>query len=154
MDKNINSKKHFRLPAAVYLILKKGNQILMQRRFNTGYADGLLSLPSGHIDGGESFEQAMIREAKEEINIDLSLPDLSLSKFVHRIEGAKEYIDIFFTAVKWRGEVFNAEPDKCSELVWRDIDDLPKDTIPYVRNVLLNKKDIYLSFGFEDKEFL
>ena len=59
------NERHKNIPAC-YLYLKKNNQILLLRRFNTGFEDGNYFFVSGHLDGGESFTDAMIREAKEE----------------------------------------------------------------------------------------
>jgi 8-oxo-dGTP pyrophosphatase MutT (NUDIX family) len=61
----------FKLKAAVYLILVRDNSILLSRRMHTGWQDGNYSLPSGHLDEGESVVSAMIREAEEEIRIKL-----------------------------------------------------------------------------------
>ena len=58
---------------AVYLILIEDDKILLQRRFNTGYKDGNYSLPAGHLDDNESITQALVREVKEEIDLDLKV---------------------------------------------------------------------------------
>jgi 8-oxo-dGTP pyrophosphatase MutT (NUDIX family) len=47
-------KMHARMSAAVHLLLIKNDQILLLRRFNTGWQDGFYSLPAGHVDAGES----------------------------------------------------------------------------------------------------
>ena len=49
---------------------------------------------------------------------------------------AEERIGFFFTCWRWRGEIANREPHKCSELGWYGPDALPTDTIPYIRHVL------------------
>ena len=60
------SLARFMVRATVYLILIQKKNILLLRRFNTGWEDGNYSLISGHLDGKESVIQAMIREAEEE----------------------------------------------------------------------------------------
>ena len=51
-----------RFPATVHLFFFRENQILLLRRFNTGFRDGEYSVPAGHLDGGETVMQAGIRE--------------------------------------------------------------------------------------------
>lgn len=57
----INTER-FTVKSATYLMPLKDNQILLSRRFNTGWMDGMYSLISGHLDGNESVNDAMIRE--------------------------------------------------------------------------------------------
>ena len=45
--------KRFKLIVAVHLFLLRNDEIILLRRFNTGYEDGNYSLIAGHIDGNE-----------------------------------------------------------------------------------------------------
>lgn len=128
-----------RVLLAIYAVLRNDQgKILMLRRANTGYMDGKLSLPAGHVDGGEAADAALVRETKEEIGIELSPKDIRLVHTIHRQaeEGGYEYVDLYFEVMKWRGEPKNMEPGKCSELPWVDSDHLPDDVIPVVRQAL------------------
>ena len=64
--------KHKNLaPAVDFLISKDDNsKILLVRRKNDPFK-GMLSIPSGFINEGETAEEAMIREAKEETSLDV-----------------------------------------------------------------------------------
>jgi 8-oxo-dGTP diphosphatase len=42
-------------------------------------------------------------------------------------------VDFFLTCDDWDGNIENAEPEKCSELVWARVGELPDDTVAYVR---------------------
>ena len=52
-----------------------------------------------------------------------------------------EYVSFFLHASRYSGEVVNMEPHKCDDLCWFDIDDLPPNTIPYVRRAIQNYRD-------------
>lgn len=124
-------------PVTVHLLFFRGNEVLLSRRFNTGYADGQYSVPAGHLDGGETIMSAAAREAKEEVGIRLEAGDMTFSTVMHRME-EEERVDFFVLVHRWRGEPFNAEPDKCDDLLWADVDRLPENTVPYVRQALGN----------------
>jgi 8-oxo-dGTP diphosphatase len=136
--------RHSLVPAS-YIILRNQNQILMSKRFQTGYMDGLYSFPAGHVESGETFTEAIIRESKEEINIDLANSDIKLVHITQRIQD-QERIDAFFVATNWDGEIKNLEPEKCDDLSWFDLDNLPDNIIPYLKTVIKNiEKGIYYS---------
>ncbi|MET8677466.1 methyltransferase domain-containing protein [Streptomyces sp. NPDC004647] len=119
----------------VHLILRRGDQVLLGRRANTGYADGLLHAPSGHAEDGEDVREAMIREAWEETGIDLAPEDLRVALVMqHRAPEGRPRIGWFFEAAYGAGgEPVNREPDKCSQLDWFSLDSLPDDMVAYCR---------------------
>ncbi|MGE5463050.1 MAG: NUDIX hydrolase [Syntrophothermus sp.] len=124
-------------PVTVHLFFLRGNQILLSRRFNTGYADGQYSVPAGHLDGGETVIAAAAREALEEVGVHLEERDIEFSSVLHRLDG-EERVDFFVNIQRWDKEPFNAEPDKCDDLLWVEMDHLPENTIPYIRRSLHN----------------
>lgn len=143
-------RKRFRLLSAVHLFLIRDGRILLLRRFNTGYEDGNYSVPAGHLDGGEQLKAAMIREAREEIGIELDPQVLEVVGVMHRLSN-NERIDWFLTASVWSGEIANTEPDQCDDLRWFALDALPENVIPYVRRALENYQQgrWFDSFGWE-----
>ena len=126
-----------RFPVTVHLLFFRENQILMLRRFNTGYADGLYSVPAGHLDGGETILTAGAREAQEEVGVRIEAEDMTITTVMHRIED-DERVDFFVHVQKWDGEPFNAEPEKCDDLRWVNIDQLPENTVEYVMRSIAN----------------
>ena len=139
----------FSLPSAVHLFLLRGDEVLLLRRYNTGYEDGKYSVVAGHLDGGERVETAAVREAREEVGIEINPADVQVVGVMHRLSD-DERIDWFVAVRAWRGEIANREPDKCDELRWARLDDLPGNVIPYVRRALENFRQgrWYDSFGW------
>ena len=77
-------------------------------------------IPAGHIDKGENQYEALIREAKEELNIEIDLDGITNSYMVLRrnffeIDGKKlePYVDYYFEISKYKGTPIIAEPNKC-----------------------------------------
>ena len=126
-----------RFPATVHLLLFRDEEILLLRRFQTGYRDGEYSVPAGHLDGDETVLAAAGREAGEEIGIRIPQGAIRFSSVMHRHEG-DERIDFFVKVDEWEGEPFNAEPDKCDDLVWVSTSRLPSNMVPYVRRAIEN----------------
>jgi 8-oxo-dGTP diphosphatase len=129
----------FRVAAAVYAILRIKDQILLVRRTATGYRDGQLSLPAGHLDGGEDAVTGLVRELREEVGIEAHPQNCHLALLMHAApedSEDREYFHLFFLVDSWRGEPFIAEPDKCNELCWMDASALPPDLVDYVGEAL------------------
>jgi ADP-ribose pyrophosphatase YjhB (NUDIX family) len=144
-------KERFRLVPTSFLVLIKGNKILLLRRFNTGHMDGNYSMVAGHLEGNETFIQAAIREAKEEAGIDIKPEDLEVAHVMHRKCPDEERIDLFIKARKWKGEPKNLEPHKCDDLRWFKIERLPINTIPYVKHAIgcIRNRIFYSEFGWD-----
>jgi len=126
-----------RFPVTVHLLFFRGDQILLLRRFNTGFRDGEYSVPAGHLDGNETVMAAAAREAEEEIGVQIEAGEIAFSSVMHRNEG-DERVDFFVHVRRWHGEPVNAETDKCDELRWTDVHDLPENMIPYVKKAIQN----------------
>lgn len=144
------TKQRHRIVPAAYLILQKGNEILLSRRFQTGYMDGMYSLPAGHVDPGESVRACAVREGMEEIGVLVRPEDLTLVHTCSRVSIENERVDLFFRASTWSGEIQNKEPEKCDDLAFFSLDALPETTIPYVREILLGVREgvAYSEFGW------
>jgi 8-oxo-dGTP diphosphatase len=130
-------KERFKLISAVHLFLMHEGQVLLSRRFQTGYEDGKYSVVAGHLDGGEEIKAAMKREAREEVGIELADEDVYVVGVMHR-RAEDERVDFFLVAERWTGEPRNCEPEKCDELSWFELDHLPENMVPYVRRALEN----------------
>lgn len=144
------NKERFKAYIAAYLVLEEDGQVLLSRRYNTGYNDGNYSLVSGHFEGGETSQQCIIREASEEASIKLNKDDLEVVHVMHRLAPDREYFDIYLRAKKWTGEIKIMETDKCDELSWYKLNNLPDNTVPEVKSALENIRHNlhYSEFGW------
>jgi ADP-ribose pyrophosphatase YjhB (NUDIX family) len=129
--------ERFRLISAVHVFLLRGEHIFLLRRANTGWGDGLWSVPAGHLEGDEQIIDAATREVREETGVTVSSEVMRVVGVMHR-KSNNERIDFFLTAGQWSGEVHNAEPSRCSQAQWYPVLQLPADVVPYVRRALEN----------------
>ena len=137
---------------AVFLVLQKGDEVLLLKRANTGHEDGNYGLVCGHLDPGETALGAMVREAREEAGITIAPDDLKLVQTQHLKDAhlKENYINLYFTASRWQGQVTNVEPEKCDGLEWFPMGALPRDTIAYVRSALnaIQTGAVYSDWGW------
>jgi len=120
----------------VHLLLLRGDEVLLARRSGTGYADGLLHAPSGHLEDGEDVRSGMIREAREEIGVELDPEQVeAVLAMQHKAPDGAARIGWFFAARHRPGdpEPVNREPEKCSQLGWWPLAGLPEDMVAYCR---------------------
>lgn len=146
-------KKRYESKVAVFLILmRKVNgkiEILLQRRYNTGYMDGKYDMAcSGHLEKGESLSMALVREAKEEIDLDIKEENLKLVSVIHPYK--EDYINVFFITEKYEGTPKIMEHNKCDDLRWFDLYDLPENITIRNKNVI---KNIQKGIIYDDGDF-
>lgn len=91
-------------------------------------------VPAGHVEQ-ESARACVVREAGEETGLVVAEEDLTLVHTVHLLQapGAVPRVQLFFRAVRWRGEPRLLEPDRCTAWRWWPLHALPEATVPYTR---------------------
>lgn len=130
------AKERHKSVLAVYLIVIKDGKTLLYLRQNSGYCDGMYSLIAGHVEKGETIEEAMIREANEEAGMELKPSNIELLSIMHRKSVADDRVDFFFKLKNWDGEIKNSEPEKCREMKFFDLKKMPSNTIAYVKKAI------------------
>lgn len=139
--------------SAVYLIIRnKDNEILLGRRQGTKLWPGFLALPAGHVDMGENAYETLIREAQEELGIQIFVRDI-IDTFVvcRRNKSLMPYYDVYFEIGSYNGNIKINEPDKCSELAWYSIENLPNDMIDFEKEAI-KKWQQGISFSIIDTD--
>ena len=122
--------RHTIIPA-VHLFIIRDGKISLARRCNTGWWDGSWSVIAWHVEEHEMPIEAMIREAREEAGIDL-IGNIQCIHSMYRTDHHGDRIDFFFMAEEIWGEIVIQEPDKCDGIEWFDLQNLPKNIIPYI----------------------
>lgn len=138
------------LPIAVHIFLLKENKVLLMERANTGFLDGMWSVPAGRLEANESIREGAMREAKEEVGVLINAAHLSKPLVMHHKDERGERIYFFFVAPEWEGEPVNCEPDKCSRLEWFSLQSLPEHIVPHIKTALdgIANGETYMEFGF------
>jgi len=104
------------------IVLKDGKVLLGKRKSPLGV--GTWSLPGGHLEYGESFEETACREAEEETGLN-DLTNIVLVAVCNNIMSESHYVTIGMLAESETGEPKAMEPEKCDEWSWFDPEDLP-----------------------------
>ncbi len=102
-----------RVELAVLCLIKDGDRVLLQNRVKKDWQG--YTLPGGHVESGESFVDAVVREMKEETGLTIEKPKMvGIKQFP--IEGGR-YIVLLFEATQFTGEIVSSEE---GEMTWID----------------------------------
>ncbi len=113
--------------AAMCIIYDEEKGLLLEKRSD----NGAWCVPGGAIELGESLEDALRREVKEETNLDIANPvffDVKAS--VHMVYPNKDevyYTDIVYVVTEFSGEL--GHDGESTELTWFKMDELPDNIL-------------------------
>jgi len=145
------------VPASYVFFVREqdtGREVLLQLRSGTGFMDDhWAAAAAGHIEKGESVFEAAAREAAEEVGVtDVQLEPLCAMHRRYSDEPVDQRVDYFLLARSWSGEPRILEPDKCADLRWFGLEELPAPVVPHELAVLEAMRDgavpPILTFGF------
>jgi len=107
------------------LVLRRGDQILLQKR-KGDHAPGVWAFPGGHLEKWETFEEAVLRETREEVgDIKVTKPEFLTAVNAMFRDEDKHYVTIFMISDWIAGEAKVMEPEKCECWGWYKWDALP-----------------------------
>ena len=133
---NGNGPRPCTVAVDVLLLYTRGDDLLVGLR-QGGYAAGNWDTPSGKLDPGETLEQGMAREAREETGLHLPPDRLSMVAMTHwHPPDGPPRLGVFFHVEAdpgVHGEPRVAEPEKCAELRWAPLNALPTPLMRYTR---------------------
>jgi len=128
-----------------------GNRILVQDRMNPDWPG--ITFPGGHIESGESFVDAVIREMKEETGLTIVNPKLcGIKQFP--IDGGR-YIVLLFKAEEFSGELVSSEEGQMEWIHRNDLENI--NTVNDLKELLyVMEEDSMTEFQYviEDKKWI
>jgi 8-oxo-dGTP diphosphatase len=101
----------------VLCLISDGDKVLLQNRVKEDWKG--YTLPGGHVEPGESFVDAVIREMKEETGLDIKNPKLAGVKQFPIKDG--RYIVFLFKTNEFTGSVVSSDE---GQMEWVDINKL------------------------------
>jgi 8-oxo-dGTP diphosphatase len=96
-------------------LLNESGRVLVQRRPAGGEMAGLWEFPGGKVEAGETPEEALVRELREELSIDVDVAALKASCFASVPRKDKQMVMLLYTCDKWTG---TPSPIVASEVRW------------------------------------
>jgi len=96
-------------------IIDANDQILIAKRPNKKHLSGFWEFPGGKVEKGESPENALVREVKEELNIDINnkcIAPLTFSEFNYE---KFHLLLLLYVCRRWEGEPMSMEKN---EIKW------------------------------------
>ena len=118
--------KNLKIVVSIALI-NEANEILLSKRPNNKHLAGFWEFPGGKVESGETPEGALIREIKEELNIDINdkcIAPLSFSEFDYE---EFQLLLLLYVCRRWEGEPKSMEHN---ELKWVEPNMLRKYKMP------------------------
>jgi mutator protein MutT len=116
------------LDIAAGLLYGQGRLLLGKRSARRTAYPGVWDLPGGHVEAGETAEQALVRELREELGVTptewrewavLAAPAMG-------DESARLLRVHLFLVTQWDGEPRNLLPDEHDAVAWFTVDDAAK----------------------------
>ena len=86
-------------------LVNEKNEVLISLRKNKKEYDGYWEYPGGKVEEDETLEQAIIREIKEEINLEISKNCVAPLTFAVDQHGGSETILFLYICRKWEGSI-------------------------------------------------
>lgn len=147
--------ERFKLIPEVCFVFIRDGKILLGRRANTGWQDGKYCFPAGHGEEGETMAQGCAREALEEVGVTVDPKDMKFLHMQHRWNtdgGGHSRVGFYFAPTADPGEPKNMEPEKCDDLQFFPLNDLPEMVAPF-RAALdaIQRGETYSEYGWEEK---
>jgi 8-oxo-dGTP diphosphatase len=118
-------------------VIRDGKFLMGHRKGSHG--SDTWSIPGGHMEFGESFEQTAKREVMEETG--LQIKNVRFGAVTNDVfnDDKKHYVTVWVLSDAPKGEPSITEPDKFVDQEWIDIDKLPEPLFLPWRSLLASE---------------
>ena len=128
------------------------DKVLVQDKRDDSW--GGVTFPGGHVETGESFTDAVIREIYEETGLTISCPRLCGIKNWFNNDGSR-YVVLFYKTDKFSGEITSSDE---GEIFWTTVDEMKKmklaDGMDMMLELFLNENISEMCFEKENDKWI
>ena len=93
------------------ILIDHGRVLVEKRRMDDESDPGLVFLPGGHVESGESLQNALARELKEELGIQVSEMVPVEIGYHAASDGERQKVH-YYRVMSWSGEIKSLEAEK------------------------------------------
>lgn len=117
----------------VAVITDEQGNILIDRRKQEGLLGGLWEFPGGKIEPGESVEDCVIREIKEELGIEIAVGSRLIT-----IEHAYTHFKVTLNVFNCKYLSGEPQPIECDEVKWVTLDEIDQYPFPKANGQIID----------------
>ena len=121
-----DNKPNVRVGCGALIINDKGEALLLKRDVKSRDEYGYWSQPGGGVEFGETIKEAIVREIKEEVGVEIELIKFLSYTDQNYLSKNEHWVSISYLAKIISGEPTNMEPEKHAQMKWFSLSDLPK----------------------------
>ncbi len=125
------------------VILNERNEVLLVLRKKNPEANKW-SIPGGKVEFLEHVETTVIREIKEEVNLDVRVAEVLNTAETIEPDSNEHYLSLIYTVKDVRGTMKNMEPEKIAAVQWFPLDQLPEELASFSVEAMEIMKQRYL----------
>ena len=116
-----------------FILNEEGKVLIMKRGVKCKNQKGYWQIPGGAIEFNETFHDALQREVEEELGIKIEVGELLalVDDIMH--EEKQHWVTPQFLCKIKEGSIVNKEPEKCEEIRWCSLDEIPEPQTLYLR---------------------
>ncbi len=115
-------------------IIRRGREFLISQRKDDDTFGSFWEFPGGKRNPGETFEQCVVRETREELGVEIKVVekfDEMRKKYHDRVIWLNFYLCSFLSG--------NPQPIECQKVLWTDLESLKDFKFPPANDVIIEK---------------